>query len=101
MNRQPSPYSDIHEGRPAKISVDLKFPGGRIVVDGVDLSHAVSAVRIVSRAGHLPEVELEIPAPNLTADVEGALRAYLVETDEQTSLGDTFRRGGYAGEEQT
>lgn len=74
---------------------------GTVRVNGVDLSAVVQSTTIRARVGYATEVELEIPAAAITAELSALLRVYMVAGPDMTVHGeDVARRGGYAGEQQ-
>ncbi len=81
-------------GQPnAKIEIRLDQIGrGTVKVNGLDLSSIVRSTQFISRAGALSAVELEIPACEITAEIEAALRVYMVKTEDLTAHGDEVRR---------
>lgn len=88
MNGQPSPYSEKTTGARIALNVD-PLGYGTIVVNGMDLSHLVKRTRLVAGAGELTDVVIEIPAANMTAEIEAALRVYIMKDEPEV-----IARGG-------
>ena len=84
MSEQPSPYGNASPAAgvtsPARIALNVDRIGrGTIIVNGIDLSAIVQTTRLCSRAGQVTAVELDIPAADLTVEVEAALRIYIIK----------------------
>lgn len=94
MNRTPRPEAIV------VLAVDA-IGRGTIRVNGVDLSAVVQSTTIRARVGDATEVELEIPAAAITAELSALLRVCIVPDPDVTVHGDEFKkRGGYAGSQQ-
>lgn len=48
----------------------LSDPGVRILLDGEDASRAISGYELKQRAGKLPELEIDLRAPEVVVDGE-------------------------------
>lgn len=57
---------------PIVIEVD-KAGLGRLIIDGVDIGHAVSSVRLVIKAGDVPTLELVAIPGSLVVSAEGVV----------------------------